>query len=279
MIRFVGAWVLAALAAPALHAQDSLDTIVTRAAQYVAQYQRDLALVVAEEKYEQEARYSARALNRYSNAFVQRTTLRSDFLLVRGPDGSWMPFRDVFERDGAAVRDRDQRLARLFLDDSSTAIERARKIVDESARYNVGTISRNINLPTLALLFLTDRYRTRFEFVDKGREDNARVVQYRELGRPTYVSTTNGRDLPVSGRYWIDEATGRVERSELVASDSAIEARIEVTYRDDESAGLWVPARMKEAYKQRDDGSEVTGTATYSRFRRFQVTTIEDLAK
>ena len=254
-----------------------LTALMERAGRYVDAYQRDLALIVSEERYEQEVRYPAPPMAR-TRDISTRTVLRSDFLLVRGPDNGWLPFRDVFERDGTTIRDRDDRLAKLFLAEPGSAMDQARKIFDESTRYNLGSINRNINLPTLALIFLTDTQRGRFEFTDRGRDDNTRVVQYREVARPTYVSTTGGRDLPVSGRYWIDEASGRVERSELIAADAAVDARIDVTYRRDEGAGLWVPVRMEEVYKQRTDRSEITGIATYSRFRRFQVKTTEGLS-
>lgn len=268
-------WVLLLAAASApVFAQEPLATVVERAARYVDAYQRDLALIVSEEKYEQEARYPAAPGTR-GRDLSTRTTLRSDFLLVRIPDGGWLPFRDVFERDGRALRDRDERLTKLFLDASANAMEQARRIVDEGARYNVGTLNRNINLPTLALIFLTDAYRPRFEFEDRGTDDGARVVQFREVGRPTYTTTTGGRDLPVSGRYWIDAASGRVVRTQLTAGDTELEARIDVSYRFDDTAALWVPVKMEELYRQRSDRSEITGVATYSRFRRFSVSTTE----
>ena len=276
----LAAAILVALGVVTLRAQDPVALVVRHAAEYVDGYQRDLAMVVSEERYEQEVRYpgppSARGGSR---DLTTRTTLRSDFLLVRNSGGGWLPFRDVFEKDGTALRDRDERLAKLFLADAGGISEQARKIVDESARYNIGNINRTINLPTLPLIFLTDPLRSRFEFVDKGRDGATRVIEFIERGRPTYVSTTGGRDLPVSGRYWIDEASGRVERTELIAADPAVDARIEVTYRLDATAGLWVPVRMEERYRQRADRSEITGIATYSRFRRFQVNTTEDVAK
>jgi hypothetical protein len=259
-------------------AQDSVAGVVARAAKYVEQYERDLSLIVSEERYEQEVRFPAATVTR-GRDLSRRTVLRSDFLLVRNPDGGWLPFRDVFEQDGVKVRDRDERLAKLFLTDAGDGLERARKIVDESARYNVGNINRTINLPTLPLIFLTDALRDHFLFTDRGTDNGARVIEFREQVRPTYVSTTGGRDLPVSGRYWINDASGRVERTELVAEDDAVAARIEVTYRPDETAALWVPVRMEEQYRQRADRSEISGIATYSRFRRFQVQTTEDLAK
>jgi hypothetical protein len=270
----------AALAIPAIavpSAQEPVTAVIARAAAYVDGYQRDFAMVVSEERYQQEARYPSPAGSRGAD-LIERTVLRSDFLLVRDDVAGWVPFRDVFERDGVTVRDREERLSRLFLDDSASAVEQARRIADESARYNVGNLNRNINLPTLALLFLTAAHRPRFRFTDDGRDGAERIVQFVEIGRPTYVATTNGRDLPVSGRFWIDDASGRVERTELSAVDKVLTARITVTYRRDDTVGLWVPQRMEELYKQMSDRSEIRGTATYSRFRRFQIRTTEDVA-
>jgi hypothetical protein len=175
------------------------------------------------------------------------------------------------------VRDRDERLARLFLGDPATASEQASRIAAESARYNLGEIDRTVNVPTLALLFLTDPLRDGFVFGDAGRDDGLQVVAYREVRRPTYIATTGGRDLPVSGRFWMDAATGRVERTELRTEDEALEARITVTYRDDPDAQLWVPVRMEERYLRKSDRLETRGVATYARFRRFAISTREDI--
>ena len=236
-------------------------------------------MVVAQERYEQEVRYQAAPMSR-SRDITSSTVLLSDFLLVRGPDGAWVPFRDVFERDGAPVRDREDRLSALFIGQSGTGFDQARRIADESARYNIGGVDRTINVPTLALEFLTPVHRDRFDFAfEGGATGGLRVVRYVERRGPTYMRTTGGRDLPASGRYWIQEATGRIERSELRASEAGLDAHISVTYRLDELAGLWVPGRMDEQYTQRRDRSEIRGTAVYSRYRRFQVTTSDELAR
>ena len=82
--------------------------------------------------------------------------LVSDFLLVQVPGEGWTPFRDVFERNGQKLRDREERLAKLFLNGASrSSFDQARQIMLEGARYNIGTIERTINLPTLPLVFLT----------------------------------------------------------------------------------------------------------------------------
>ena len=281
MIRCVAAAIAVALTCSRLVAQTDISSVVARAGVYVEAFQRDFGLVVAEERYQQDMIPSTQALllrGRVSELPV-RSVMRSDFLLVRTEQGTWMPFRDVFEYNGTPVRDREDRLTALFLNNRRSAIDQARKIMEESSRYNIGSISRNINLPTLALDFVTAPLRARFVFTEAGREGALLIIAFREEGRPTYVKTTGDRDLPVTGRYWVDEQTGRIERTELNAVDTAVEAHIIVTYRPDTGAGIWVPARMEEKYKQRGSQPEVTGVATYSNFRRFQVKTSEEVVQ
>jgi hypothetical protein len=85
--------------------------------------------------------------------------------------------------------------------------------------------------------------------------------------------------MPSAGRYWIDEATGAIRRTELDVVDPSVEAHIKVTYRFDDALKVWVPVRMDERYRNRLTTSEVRGVATYSRFRKFQVSTSEELVK
>ena len=75
-----------------------------------------------------------------------------------------MQFRDVTEVDGKKLKDRNDRLARLFLSPSKSTASQARKIMDESSRYNIGDIERNINLPVLALVVLDRNMQPGFEF-------------------------------------------------------------------------------------------------------------------
>jgi hypothetical protein len=281
VLRF-GLWALgfgifAASAAPA-SAQADVSALVAKATAWVDRFQTEFGSVVSEERYEQRVRRApASSMNSNRNR-PQDTVLVSDFLLVQVPGEGWVPFRDVFERDGSKVRDREDRLARLFLKGSTgTTLDRARQIMNEGARYNIGAIERNINAPTLVLSFLTPLHRYRFTFSDGGRDEDGTIVDFKETARPTFVATTNRRDLPVSGRIWIDPGAGTVRKTQLDAVDSAVEAHISVTYKWDEALKTWVPARMDERYLGLSGATQVTGTATYSRFRRFQVSTSENV--
>lgn len=253
-----------------------LDTLIARTFAYVEQFQKDFGSMVSEERYEQTVRQTS-AFQRGGDA---RRVLRSDFLLVDVPGQGWTPFRDVFEVDGREVRDRQDRLTSLFLGGTTAnALEQARRIMNESSRYNIGAGTRNINVPTLALMYFVPGMRGGVRLIE-GQPDRAgdgRVLEFTETGRPTLISTTGGRDLAAYGRLWVDEATGTITRTELHADDVGVEAEVIVSFRRDETLGTWVPQRMDERFKRRGDLSEVRGTATYSRFRRFQVRTSEDI--
>jgi hypothetical protein len=266
---------------PTAHAQVSLEELLARAGAYVESFQRNFGSVVAEERYEQTMRRAPGS----NTTSVQRggsgptqTVLVSDFLLVQVPGEGWLPFRDVFERDGKQIRDREERLAKLFLGGSRNAIDQARAIMNEGARYNIGNIERNINTPTLPLPFLTLlKGRFTFKLVKREDDDPGEVIEFKETGRPTFITTAGNRDLPVNGRFWVDARDGTVLRTELHAVDTSVEAHITVNYELDAGTGLRVPARMEERYRRGRDPNEVRGVATYSRFRRFQVSTSEEI--
>ena len=116
--------------------------MLARVGDYVARYERELSSIVAEEHYVQDGDPSDRP-------FLTHLEIKSDLFLVRaaGTEG-YVPYRDVFEVDGQPVRDRGERLLKLFQDPSDANTRQAGQIMEESARYNLGSrIKRNINVP------------------------------------------------------------------------------------------------------------------------------------
>ncbi len=300
-MRAIIAAIVCAAWVTALPAQEpDLDTVLARVKVYAAEFERRLSLVVAEEHYVQEVRrevgHSNSPLSRPQTvpSNRQKRVLRSDYLVVRlADDSGWMPFRDVFEVDGKKVRDREDRLATLFLKPSADGFDQARRITDDSSRYNIGPVLRTINMPTLAVQFLNPRVATRFEFVRERTETvagrRALRVAYSEVQRPTLIRTGRGittgdvtttdDDLPVHGKFWVDPATGVILKTILAASDSYLGTTITVTYREDATVGIWVPVQMEESYQVKGDARYITGVAKYDKYRRFQVSTDEAIRK
>lgn len=271
------------MVSPASAQEPTLDAVLARAGAYVVEFQRQLSGIVAEEQYVQNVRIvtTVGSPPRLSRGVTHRE-LKSDLLLVK-PVGAdrWIQFRDVFEVDGKPVRDRNERLMKLFIEPSASMKKQVERIVDESTRYNIGNMERTVNVPVLALVILDPENRSRFKFKDSdgdARRDSVWVIQFQEVERETMIRTSNGRDLPAHGRFWIEPGTGRVLRSELIAEDVLIRGVVDVKYQPEPDIGLLVPVEMRERYEIRKDGARVEGTATYGRFRQFQVKVDEKLA-
>jgi hypothetical protein len=268
----------------------ALADVLERTGAYVVEFQREFAGLVAEERYVQTIE-SLQLLSdgRFQSAAPERRrVLTSDYLLVK-PVGSsrWIEFRDVFDVDGKPVRDRTERLAKLFLEPTHSIADPAARIVEESSRYNLGAIERTVNMPLVPLRFLDPGNQRRFRFKDArsaapplplaDRSGALRVIAYEEIEKDTLIKAGGNRDLPARGRFWIEPATGRVVATELATADTSLNSKIVVSYRTEPSTGLLVPAEMREQYTPIHGTGTVNGVATYSHIRRFIVSVDERL--
>ena len=247
----------------------------------MAGYKRDFAGVVADETYRQEARGGPRGTDLRGYPVEgprQKQDLKADVLFVRAPGAEvWMQFRDVYEVNGKPVRDRAERLAKLFLEPSRSAQKQVEDIAAESARFNIGDVNRTINLPVLALALLETANRPWVTFTG-ARKKNVWDLEFREERGGTLIRTTGSQSMPSRGRFLIEAETGRVLESDLIAESGTLRARIEVTYAPEAAlGGMLVPSVMREKYTMKD-GAVIDGRASYSRFRRYQVQTDEKVA-
>lgn len=244
------------------------DALVERAGKYVERYGEEASLIVATEHYDQ----------RYPNAPLGAPSGRSlvaEFALVKTGDRTgWIGFRDVVAVDGKPVGDRQDRLLRL-LGAGTPDAEAARRLADESARFNIGPTRRNFNDPMAALFFLLPGNQDRFRFTRKGRSNVEGVaaveIDYVETGSPTFIRTSAGRDVASRGSLWIADADGTVLRTRLVVSGfvgMANTSTVDVTFGRDDRLGLWLPARMTEVHEALFGAVAVT--ARYSNFKRFE---------
>ena len=261
-----------------LVADPALAALLSSAASYVDRFTSAFVNVIAEERYVQDVLSGGQLMVRRPAASreVTHRELRSDLVLVQTGDAlGWQMFRDVFEVDGAPVRDREDRLLRVFRQPAAQALEQAARLARESTRYNIGAVERTLNTPVLALLFLQSREQPRFQFSHgektPGFSDHVEVVEYREIARPTVIRTVKNGDRPAAGRVWIDGETGAVLQTELRLAGDAATIRFTTLFRHDEGLGVAVPVRMQEEYVL--PRSKLVGTASYSRFRQFSVRT------
>lgn len=265
----------------------TVEQLLDRATTYVEDFVTKLSRVVAEEQYVQE--YLDVGVEGSRGTFLgtpkvrERRILKSDLLLVKPSESEqWHVFRDVFEVDGRPVRDREDRLAKLFLEskDTASSLDRALQIAAESARFSIRQVG-TVDNPLLALGFLQRAYRERFRFTIRGRDASVGQdtwnVEFRETVRPTIIRSSAGKDIFARGRYWIDATAGQVMRTEVVFNALGTETSITTAFALDDRLRTHVPVEMR--FRRGASINEVRGVATYGRFRQFEVGTEETVQK
>jgi len=259
-----------------LHAQadPALEDVLGRMRTYLAAFAKQLPAMIATERYQQRFGSGMRRSQR---------VLISDygFIQVQG-DSEWLGFREVLSVDGKQVTDSARRLTELLAKPTTHALQQARLIAEESARYNIGPIVRTINDPAMVLELLDGRHKNRMQFSRSGDAtiDDVRVwvMRYQEVGRPTIIRTGDRKDLPARGRVWIDPVDGRVLRAEAsIDPGFGVTGTLDVTFEFDEKMGFAVPAKMTERYTNRNLVVVSGGEASYSNYRRFTVDTEENI--
>jgi hypothetical protein len=291
---------LVAAAAPVRQGDaPSLNDVLHRMSQYVAAYGARASMFVGEETYTQhvEATVPPKEPLRFYDYVHTTRRLVSEFAIVKaGSGGDWIGYRDVVEVNEKAVVDRRDRLLALLTAPSADA-DQLKKIADESARYNIGPIIRNFNVPTTTLFFFHPGTIAGFSFKRKGTKEIDGVatweLEFKERVRPTLVRTRSGRDVPCEGTVWVAPGDGVVVRTRLelrnFADDQELTmyarlvrleslAQIEVTYRLDQRIGAWLPLTMSELYEgpmpATGGGTPLVGRTTavaeYAGFKRFE---------
>jgi hypothetical protein len=266
-------------------------TVLSSAMRYVMNYEQQFALLLSEEHYVQELQRPPNPGDNLSRSnpgggmraggAMNVQAFKSDFLLVQlGMDGEgWMPFRDAFEVKGKKLRDRDDRLVKLFVANDKQAFDKAARFNEASSKHHLGNVARTINIPTLGMMLLHPRVNERFEFTDGGEETiNGRLLRkalYREAARPTLIKTTRGRDLALTGAIWIDPFSGTVVKTEMNAADPAVRCQVVVTFRRDDALEMWVPDRMDEYYKAALAVDDILATATYTNVKKYRRSDLE----
>jgi hypothetical protein len=255
--------------------EPSVSVLLTQAATYEQQFEREFSTMVGREHYEQRWSGFSRELDSSPN---WRRVMESEVLFVWLPEEeSWLTARNARIVDDSPVPDSESRLERLLAAPTNDLVARVRRLRDESARFNLGPVERNFNDPTMVVQFLSAKVQPRLRFERRGRDtiDGTFVwrLAFTEHVRPTLIQS-NGKDVRATGDVWIDATNGAIVRTRVRLRDarlsSRLQALIDVTYRRDPKFSVWVPSRMQERYERSRD--QIDCVATYTDFRRFETT-------
>ena len=293
-------WVLVPLAVVAasviVTGQAGRDDLLPRVGAYVDAWERELGSVVADETYHQSvARVPRSGVTRMPNTPPRESRqLISEFTLIHFEEGKsdWLGFRSVRLVDGKGVVVPGPSLADLMKDEGLSWRQRWERVRDMNAAFNIGSISRDVNIPTFALGRAQDGQSIPLSLLETAVRHGRwrgpdRSLDIRETARPTLVSGLRGRDVPLNGTVWLDPREGRVRRTEILlrdlvlpppevggqqhARDEELTSRITVVFGPDANVGTWVPVEMRERYDN-SWGEVTTGRATYTNYRKFRTT-------
>jgi hypothetical protein len=262
----------------AFQASDA-DALRGRLDSYLLAYEPQLSSLVAEELLIQRDGPSREAtVNGAPDTKNRRLVSEVAFISLPGGTG-WLGFRRAVKLNGKDLPDAGPPLGVLLTDEDRDDYDQARLLIAESARLNLG-LPRTTNLPNLPLEFLHPRNRRRFAHRIDGTEKIRGLATTRlvlsETSSPTMIQRPEGGDMPSTVTAWVETDSGRLIRAEVKSRDARIgvlpfDAVVWVDFKVDEKLGLLVPVEMKEQFyagRFRDG----TGTARYSKYRKFQTT-------
>jgi hypothetical protein len=265
--------------------------VVAAAAAYVAEYQRQLTSVLADEAYTQEI-----VAQVPRDPEMPRTrTLRSEVFFMFAPASrEWMAIRDVMAVDGQPAGGRPDLHEALR---TLQARDVAATFKTYNSRFNIGRTIRNFNEPSLSLLVLDEHHRRRFSFdrtrVERAGDDVLATLAFKETGSPTLIYDLKLGRVFSKGELVVEAATGRVRRTVLAARIQDVQLNLTTEYALEPRLGIWVPATFREQYEygarptgentpafpprvdtgpttRRAEYERIVCAASYSNYRRFE---------
>jgi len=253
----------------------SADDLAGRLRAYLLSYEPNLSELIADERMRQQDLPSVETRGD-SQPFYNRT-LQSEVAFVALPGAAgWLGFRRVLKVDKDDVADGTGSLREVLSSGAKDDYQKAKEMLADSARFNLGE-PRTINLPNLPLEMLHLRHARRFSVRTTGQESirgkrTTRLV-FVETFSPTIIKATDSGDMRSIITAWIEPATGRLWRANVVTRDprpgvAAFDNVVAVNFKEHAELGLLVPDTMREEFFA-GKGRRAWGEASYTNYRRF----------
>ncbi len=204
---------------------------------YLVRYSENLSTLVAEEEYTQ----------RQPDVTQVSRRLNSDVVFIGHKGGSISAFRDLYAVDNNPVRQRDDRLLKLF--DTTiiaAAHAQAEALTDEALRYYMSPNLRMLDLPTLALDYLRPLNQDGSDFSLDGvrNQDGVQVAALRFKARGSSDAVPTPPGATTDGRVWVEVATGTIRQTELIVHGKGFNFSATTKYSLDRALGIWVPTEL-----------------------------------
>jgi hypothetical protein len=247
----------------------SLKSTLAAARRYLAEYEHDLAYLLADESYTQHV------TDRAGRETGIRAMSAEIFLTFLPEHHTWIAVRDVTAVDGQPIEDRDDLSALLRRD---VVTDLARTLAERNARFNIGLVRRNFNEPTLGLQLLESQRSSGIRFsvarVERDADRAIVTLNFKETDVPTIVHGEDGRPIFATGEVAIEAGTGRIRRTQMRLKYGPVTATLTTIYGLEPKLNIWVPTVFRERYEadSRSISELIDCEANYSNYRRFEVT-------
>jgi len=250
-------------------ADPSVKALVAATQAYVATLESQLAYGVFDEDYTQAVDAAT--------GDSQRTMHGELFLTFLPADHDWIAVHDVAEVNGEPVQDRET-LQTLLQRAPLQAI--GREVAERNARFNIGTITRNFNEPTLALLVLEPARASTFDFsIERVTDDETgtrlATLRFRERGdgHVTLIRSPRTGAVKSRGDFIVEVRTGRIRQAHFALDLPDTSVSLTTFFAHDARSDLWLPVLFQEHYERLKDGPHevISCEAKYTNFRRFEV--------
>ena len=262
---------LVAIAVAILAQPTTADVLRARLAAYLNDYEPRLSELIADELLVQENRRGSRLTGGLGPREYRTIHAEVAFIALPG-DAGWLGFRRVAKVAGKAVDDEAVSLNAALTAGTQDDYAKARAMLADSARYNLGT-PRTTNLPNLPLELLHQRNAHRFTARVEGQQQvrgkrTTRLI-FVEMVSPTMIRSQSGGDMQSTVTAFV-EPDGRLWRADVITVDRLkFEHVVSVEFHQHRELGLLVPVTMHEEFFA-GDNRKAWGDATYRNYRRFQ---------
>jgi hypothetical protein len=248
----------------------SVKAVTMAAAKYVSDYEQRLSFLLADEQSTQQV------FDGSGRETARRAMAGELFVTFLPADRAWISVHDTVEVDGRPLENREDLRQLLGREPVAGA---ARLLVNRNARFNIGTITRNFNEPTLGLLVLEPGRLDRFKFsrarVDNDGDTQVVTLRFHEVDRPTLVRGVDGSYVFSNGELQVESNTGRVRRTFMQFAYGPVIAQLTTSYARDPKLDTWVPSVFAERYERSKGPREVIFCdASYTNYRKFDVRVI-----
>jgi hypothetical protein len=235
--------------------QPSVDEVLAAGRKYLSEYMPKVVGTLLDERYT--------LIDASSGSMGVPNRIQSDLMFV-GANGQLVSVRDAYSVNGAKIRDQKPRLLDLLTNITQESWREAQQLSVPSQQYFAAEIVLHMNGPLSALNYLSPADPSRFTYTIEGRKkmDGADVVGLRFEEKAgdniKYVLGTR-YNARVSGKFWLEPATGVIHQTEFYAESKLETGRTVVTYALSKDLGIWLPSKSVETYQERAETSGITG--------------------